>query len=112
MSDENAIKRASALQLWGEAHPIAGTLAAHYLADIRGIDLAALPAAIDEVLRFHPRCPLGSASASLSDRADAHAVVDTPTGIHRIALDAGSHEFERWTLGNIGVVKLWPAGSG
>ena len=59
MSDE-IIKRASALRLWEQARPIAGTLAARYLADTRGVDLAALPAAIDDVLRFHPRCPFGS----------------------------------------------------
>ena len=55
-------KRAFALQLWKQALPIAGTLGARYLADIRGVDLAALPADIDEALRFHPRCSFGPGS--------------------------------------------------
>jgi DNA polymerase len=58
---DDIVKRVSALRLWGEAHPIAGTLAARYLSDIRHIDLDALPASIDDVLRFHPRCPFASA---------------------------------------------------
>src|SRR5262245_26727442 len=109
---DDALKRASALHLWEEAHPIAGTLAARYLADTRGVDLTALPAAIDDLLRFHPRCPFGSGLqhpclVSLM----RNAVTDAPTGIHRIALTPEARKIERRTLGNSGVVKLWPAGT-
>ena len=111
MSDDT-IKRASALRLWEEAHPIAGTLAARYLANTRGVDLAALPTAIDDVLRFHPRCPFGSGLQHPCLVAlMRNAVTDAPTGIHRIALTPEAHKIERWTLGNSGVVKLWPAGT-
>jgi hypothetical protein len=109
---DDIIKRASALRLWEEAHPIAGTLAAHYLADTRGVDLAALPAAIDDVLRFHPRCPFGSGLQHPCLVAlMRNAVTDAPTGIHRIALTPEASKIERWTLGNSGMVKLWPAGT-
>jgi Toprim domain len=96
----------------GKRHPIAGTLAARYLADTRGVDLAALPAAIDDVLRFHPRCPFGSGLQHPCLVAlMRNAVTDAPTGIHRIALTPEARKIERWTLGNSGVVKLWPAGT-
>jgi DNA polymerase len=106
------ITRSLALRLWDEARPIAGTLAARYLAERRGIDLAALPAEIDAVLRFHPRCPFGPATrhpcllALLRD-----VTTDKPTGIHRIALTPDARKIERRMLGRCGAVKLWPAGS-
>ena len=64
--DDGEASRARALRLWQQAKPIAGTLAAQYLAEHRRIDLAALPANIDEVLRFHPRCPFGPAPGILA----------------------------------------------
>ena len=42
--EELSKRRVRALQLWDAAKPIHNTLAARYLADIRGIDLDALPA--------------------------------------------------------------------
>jgi CHC2-type zinc finger protein/Toprim domain-containing protein len=115
VSDE-AIKRASALRLWEEAGPIAGTLAATYLADVRHIDIAALPTTIDEVLRFHPRCPLGPGTCHPCLLAlMRNTTTDAPTGIHRIALTpkilAGGRPVERRMLGQTGAVKLWPAGA-
>ena len=47
-ADDDAERTARALKLWDAAKPIAGTLAARYLAEIRGIDLDALPADIGE----------------------------------------------------------------
>ena len=113
---DDALKRASALHLWEEAHPIAGTLAARYLADTRGVDLAALPAAIDDVLRFHPRCPFGHGTCHPCLLAlMRNTTTDAPTGIHRIALTpkilAGGRPVERRLLGQTGAVKLWPAGA-
>jgi DNA polymerase len=106
------IARASALRLWEAARPIAGTLAARYLSKTRGIDLAALPAGINAVLRFHARCPFGPGTrhpcllALLRD-----AATDAITGIHRIALTADARKIERRMLGRTGAVKLWPAGA-
>jgi hypothetical protein len=65
--------------------PIAGTLAAQYLAGRRRIDLAALPANIDAVLRFHPRCPFGAGSRHPCLLALMRDIMsDEPTGIHRM----------------------------
>jgi hypothetical protein len=54
-----AVKLERALALWEEAGPIRGTLAERYLADVRKIELAAMPADLERVLRFHPNCPCG-----------------------------------------------------
>ena len=95
-----------------EAKPIAGTLAARYLAERRRIDVAALPDNVDEVLRFHPRCPFGPGTrhpcllALLRD-----VTTDAPTGIHRIALTPDGSKIDRRMLGRWGAVKLWPAGA-
>jgi hypothetical protein len=105
-----ARKRASALRLWEEARPIAGTLAARYLTDIRGVDLAALPTTINDVLRFHPRCSFNLGQHPCLIALMRNAVTDAPTGIHRIALTPDARKIERWMLGNRGMVKLWPAG--
>jgi DNA polymerase len=105
------VARTFALHLWDEARPITGTLAARYLAEARHIDLAALPADIDSVLRFHPRCPFGPGTrhpcllALLRD-----ATTDAITGIHRIGLTPDARKIERRMLGRTGAVKLWPAG--
>ena len=110
LGDEIA-KRAFALQLWEQARPIAGTLAARYLADIRGVDLTVLPANIDEALRFHPRCSFGPGMRHPCLLAlMRNAVTDVPVGIQRIALTADANKIDRRMLGNHGVVKLWPAG--
>ena len=56
-------------------------------ADVRKIDTGALPAGIETVLRFHPRCPFGPGTrypCLLALMRDG--VADTPTGIQRIAL--------------------------
>jgi DNA polymerase len=104
------VVRAFALRLWGEARPITGTLAARYLAETRHIDLTALPANIDSLLRFHPRCPFGPGTrhpcllALLRDPA-----TDAITGIHRIGLRPDARKIERRMLGRTGAVKLWPA---
>jgi DNA polymerase len=110
--DGGEARRTFALRLWDEAQPIAGTLAARYLSDTRRIDLAALPANIDEALRFHPRCPFGRGNRNpclIALMRDARA--DTPTGIQRIGLTADAKKIDRLMLGRSGIVKLWPAGA-
>jgi DNA polymerase len=104
-------KRERALQLWNEAKPILGTLAERYLAETRGIDLAALPDP-EACLRFHPRCPFGFGvrrPCLIALRRDV--LSDEPVGIHRIALTPDARRIERKMLGRGGVVKLFPAGS-
>jgi hypothetical protein len=79
-------KRELALQLWAEAKSIAGTPAVRYLAEVRGIDVAALPTD-DAALRFHPNCPFGRGRyepcliALFRDIAS-----NEPVGIHRVML--------------------------
>jgi hypothetical protein len=104
----------AALRYWNEAQPIVGTLAERYLADVRRIDTAVLPADID--LRFHPRCHFNGANLPCMIALLRDSFTDEPTGIHRIALTpavfAGG-KVERRLLGRQGrgVVKLWPAGT-
>jgi DNA polymerase len=109
--DNKEKNRDRALQLWNDAGPIAGTLAARYLSEIRGIDLATLPANIDEVLRFHRHCPFDGAYHPCLIALMRDASTDEPTGIHRIGLTPEGHKLDRQMLGPMGVVKLWPAGS-
>jgi DNA polymerase I-like protein with 3'-5' exonuclease and polymerase domains len=105
-----------ALALWKTAKPITDTPAVRYLAEIRGIDVEALPANVP--LRFHPRCIFGSGKrvpCLLALYQDIES--DEPAGIHRIALTpevmAGG-EVERLSLGHwpkerARAIKLWPA---
>jgi hypothetical protein len=110
--DNEAHRRhAFARRLWEQAQSITGTLAARYLTDTRGIDLAALPTSIDEVLRFHPRCPFNGACHPSLLALLRDVRTDALTGIHRIALTPDAKKIDRWMLGRSGVVKLWPIGS-
>jgi DNA polymerase I-like protein with 3'-5' exonuclease and polymerase domains len=107
---------ARAHELWDHGKPIAGTLAEQYLGEVRGIDVSKLPANVDEILRFHPRCPFGRGNrvpCLLALYRDVET--DRPAGIHRIALPpdvfAGAN-VERLTLGRWArtrAIKLWPA---
>ena len=115
-SEDEADTLASGLRLWEQAQPIASTLAEAYLADVRRINLAALPPSSDHVLRFHPRCifrPGAQVPCLLALFRDAGT--DAPAGIHRIALTpevlAGG-KVERRMLGRwpaARAIKLWPA---
>jgi CHC2 zinc finger/Toprim domain len=110
--DDKEESREYALRLWEQASPIAVTLAARYLSEIRGIDLETLPTTIDDVLRFHPRCPFGPGIRHPCLVAlMRNAATNSPTGIHRIALTPEACKIDRRMLGYAGVVKLWPAGS-
>ena len=109
--DEDDERTARALKLWDAAKPIAGTLAARYLAEVRGIDLDALPADIDDALRFHPHCPFGPGTRhpcllalmrdAVSNAADRHSA-------HRA--DRRCPQDRPHDARPRGVVKLWPAG--
>jgi len=114
-SEHNADTLATASRLWEQAQPIAGTIAARYLAETRGIDLAALPADTSAVLRFHPSCPFGSDlrhPCLLALFRDVES--DDPAGIHRVALTSEAQKIDRRMLGRWPTpraIKLWPAES-
>jgi hypothetical protein len=112
-NDDDGRSLARALELWDEAKPITGTLAEHYLVYTREIDLAVLPPDVDAVLRFHPRCPFGTGTRHPCLLALFRDVaLDTPAGIHRIALTPEAEKIDRMMLGrwpNPRAIKLWPA---
>jgi DNA polymerase I-like protein with 3'-5' exonuclease and polymerase domains len=108
--DSHTLERG--LELWDESKPIADTVAARYLTDIRKLDLAVLSASIDEVLRFHPHCPFGANGARhpclLALFRDVET--DAPAGIHRIGLTPDAAKIKRLTLGrwpSPRAIKLW-----
>jgi DNA polymerase I-like protein with 3'-5' exonuclease and polymerase domains len=112
--ENNARTLKLALALWKAANPIADTPAIRYLADVRGIDVAALPA--DVPLRFLPRCLFGTGKrlpCLLALYQDVES--DEFAGIHRIALTPEvftGAAVERRSLGcwpRSRVIKLWPA---
>jgi hypothetical protein len=115
--DDGLRTLALAMRLWDAAQPIAGTLAVRYLAEVRRIDVDALPADLEAVLRFHPRTPFGPSAevpALLGLYRDVAS--DAPAGIHRIGLTpdvfAGG-KVRRRMLGHWPApraIKLWPAG--
>jgi DNA polymerase len=112
VQDDKEESRNYALRLWEQSVPITGTTAARYLSETRRVDLAALPASIDQALRFHPRCPFGSGVRHPSLIAlMRNAATDAPTGIHRVALTPEGRKIDRRMLGSSGAVKLWPAGA-
>jgi DNA polymerase len=108
---DDAEKLTSALHLWEDAGPISGTLAARYLAN-RQIDVVVLPPSVDEVLRFHPRCPFGRAHHPTLIALFRDVETDAPAGIHRTALTPDGRKIDRMTLGRWSgsrAIKLWPA---
>ncbi len=108
-------KTARALELWAQGVPIAGTIAERYLAETRRIDVAGLPANLNDSLRFLARCPFGAGPLQpclLALLRDPES--DQPIGIQRIGLERREgkiHKLDRMALGHIGVVKIWPAGT-
>jgi DNA polymerase len=110
-AEDPAVKLERALALWEEAGSIQGTLAECYLVDARRIELAALSADLDQVLRFHPSCPFGPGLRHPCLLAlMRNPMSDTPTGIQRIALTSAAKKIDRRMLGQVGAVKLWSAG--
>jgi hypothetical protein len=112
---DDGARLAFALRLWDEAQPIGGTLAERYLSETRKLreaGLAALPSNINDVLRFHARCPFGRGNRNpclIALMRDART--DVPTGIQRIGLTSSAKKIDRLMLGRSGIVKLWPAGT-
>jgi hypothetical protein len=102
-----------ALRIWQAAVPIGGTLAAQYLVEHRHLDLAKLPADLDAVLRFHPRCPFGAGVQPALIARMVDVANDDFAGLQRIALGPNGNRLERQMLGRWPTpraVKLWTAG--
>jgi hypothetical protein len=86
-------------------------LAERYLADVRGIDVSALPSDIDRALRFHPRCSFNGNRHPCLVALFRDIASDEPAGIHRIALTPDAQKIERRMLGRWPqprAIKLWP----
>jgi hypothetical protein len=109
-ADDDAATLAHAHRLWEEAKPIAGTLAARYLAEVRRIDVNALSPDINATLRFHPRCPFNGGRHPCLLALFRDVETDEPAGIHRIALTPEAQKIERHMLGRWArprAIKLW-----
>ena len=89
-----------ALQLWGEAGPLAGTPADRYLIATRQL---VLPQDISpRALRFHPACPFGEGVRHPCLLALYRDIVtDTPRAIMRTALTPDARKFGRKALGPV-----------
>jgi hypothetical protein len=112
-AEPKADKIATAMILWNAASSLLGSMGERYLADTRGINISKLPNSIHEALRFHPRCPFGSDTASCILALMRDPLTDMPVGIHRIGLKPHNDridKLERKALGTMGIVKLWPVG--
>lgn len=99
--------------LWGEAVPIAGTIAETYLRDARGIRLPTWPTD----LRFHPACPRGADRLPAMLAAMRDPLSGEAAGLHRTYLrDDGSDRLRedsgegkgKMMLGGAGTVMLSP----
>jgi phage/plasmid primase-like uncharacterized protein len=110
--------RDAALRIWHYAGSIFGTPAQTYLTNTRGIDLTQIPD-IDEVLRFHARCPIGAQHLPCLIALIRDVQTNAPIGIVRTPLSADGRkapvrnengEVDRWALGDKagGALKLWP----
>jgi hypothetical protein len=110
--EDNARILARAHELWGEAKPIAGTLAERYLAETRGIDVGALPTDINDVLRFLPRAWLDGKYHPCLIALFRDVESGERAGIHRIWLTPEAQKIDRRMLGRwprSRAIKLWPA---
>jgi hypothetical protein len=111
--------RAAALRIWHYAGSIFGTPAQTYLTRARRIDIAHIPD-IDEVLRFHARCPIGTQRLPCLIALIRDVQTNAPIGIMRTPLSADGQKaparnangklVDRWALGDKagGAIKLWP----
>jgi hypothetical protein len=110
-TDERKLERG--LQLWDTANSITGTLAERYLIEIRKLDLAIIPD-LNEVLRFHPRCPFNGAHYPCVIALFRDTITNEVAGIHRIALTPDAEKIGRMMLGSWAssrAIKLRPSGT-
>ncbi|WP_291577048.1 toprim domain-containing protein [Bradyrhizobium sp.] len=83
-ASDHAATTAKALAIWHAAVAVAGSPAESYLAN-RGC-LPASPACLNDILRFHPTCPMGATKVPAMVSIMRDASTGEPTGIHRTAL--------------------------
>lgn len=105
----NPSRTAGALALWDEGQPPTATPVEHYLSR-RGLRV---PAARQDVLRYHPSCPFAGSRIPAMVALVRNVVTNAPQAIHRTALSQGGQKIEvdgkdRLALGSIrdGAVKL------
>jgi DNA polymerase I-like protein with 3'-5' exonuclease and polymerase domains len=113
-TNDDARNLARAHELWAEAKPIAGTLAERYLAETRGIAVAAFAADIANALRFHPHCWLDGEHHPCLIALFRDVETDEPAGIHRTWLTPDAQKIDRRMFGRWPrprAIKLWPAGN-
>jgi hypothetical protein len=112
--NDNARNLEYAHELWNKAKPIAGTLAERYPAETRGIDVSALPADVDRVLRFLPRCWLEGKHHPCLIALFRDVETNERAGIHRTWLTPDAQKIERRMFGRWPrprAIKLWPIGT-
>jgi putative DNA primase/helicase len=93
---EPSTNKREALKLWSGCVELRGTPAEHYLAS-RGI--TALPQGIEEVLRFHPAGPFGSARSPMLVALYRDIRTNETCAVHRTALSARGEKIGRMCLG-------------
>jgi hypothetical protein len=98
-ADVTGARVETALRLWSEAGPMAGTLARRYFVEHRKLNVGLLD--FDHALRWHVcnRAIVGLMTDPVTGR---------PTGVHRTFLDANGAKIDRRMLGRQGVVRLSP----
>jgi hypothetical protein len=97
--DDDASKIEIALRLWEEGHGIEGTLAEHYLRQVRGLEL---PDDLSRrVLRFHPACWFDGVKHPCLVALWRSIDRDAPSAITRTALAADGSKIGRKALGRI-----------
>lgn len=108
-AEDEQKRKLRARDIWRQAEPIAGTLAAQYLIN-RSIDIGALPDEMEHVLRWHSRCPWEDSTAPCMLALWSDAVTAAPKAIHRTALTAMAERIDRMSLAPTAgcVIRLWP----
>ncbi len=103
-----AERAARGFRLWEEAVSVRGSPVEGYLAARAIHDL---PPNVDEVLRYHPRCPFGREGARGAMLALFRDVInDEPRAVHRTWITSSGRAMRRMALGPIAraAIKLWP----
>src|SRR5262249_11799300 len=98
-ADDAEERTRSALRIWRETVPLAGTMGERYFVDRRRLDIRLLN--IDHTLRWHVRT--AAVVALMTDPVSGEAI-----GVHRTFLDVHAAKLQRKMLGRQGVVRLSP----
>jgi hypothetical protein len=101
---------ANALRIWREAREVRDTPAWNYL-HRRGVDLAALPDCIGDVLRWHALCPWESNRDGCIIALWTDTRTNEPRAIHRRLITPRGESIAHWrALGPTAgcIIRLWP----